>query len=84
MSKTGMATIRGLCAAQGVAPCAQLPPELFRQFKDRIDIDFAFTNKTDFAADEPVSLDLFVKNVPSLLVKVFEVNTKTMYQTGLR
>ena len=32
--------------------------------KDRIDIDFAFTNKTDFAADEAVKLDLFVKNVP--------------------
>ena len=45
------------------------------QLKDRIDIDFAFTNKTDFAADEPVKLDLFVKNVPTLLVKVFEINT---------
>ena len=28
---------------------SQLPPELFRQFKERVDIDFAFTNKTDFA-----------------------------------
>ena len=63
---------------------SQLPPEQFRQLKDRVDIDFAFTNKTDFAADEPVRLDLFVKNVPNLLVKVFEVNTKTMYQTGMR
>jgi hypothetical protein len=63
---------------------SQLPPELFRQLKDRIDIDFAFTNKTDFAADEAVSLDLFVKNVPTLLVKVFEVNAKTMYQTSMR
>ena len=34
---------------------SQLPPELFRQLKERIDIDFAFTNKTSFAADEPVS-----------------------------
>src|SRR5262249_61439409 len=31
---------------------SQLPPELFRQLKDRVDIDFAFTNKTDFAADD--------------------------------
>src|SRR6185436_10018136 len=56
---------------------SKLPPELFRSLKDRIDIDFAFTNKTDYAADEAVALDLHVKNVPTLLVKVFEVNTKT-------
>src|SRR5262249_19245421 len=49
---------------------SELPPETFRQLKERIDIDFAATNKTDFAADEPVALDLFVKNVPNLLVKV--------------
>ncbi|HEX3151724.1 MAG TPA: hypothetical protein VHR66_26870 [Gemmataceae bacterium] len=63
---------------------SRLPPELFRQLKDRIDIDFAFTNKTDFAADEPVKLDLFIKNVPNLLVKVFEINTKTVYRTTLQ
>ena len=50
------------------------------QLKDRIDIDFAFTNKTDFAADEPVKLDLFVKNVPTLMVKVFEINTPNFYR----
>jgi hypothetical protein len=61
-----------------------LPPELFRQLKDRIDIDFAATNKTDFAADEPVRLDLFVKNVPTLLVKIFEVNTLNFYRTQQR
>ncbi len=61
-----------------------LPPELFRQLKDRIDIDFAATNKTDFAADEPVRLDLFVKNVPTLLVKIFEVNTLNFYRTHQR
>ena len=63
---------------------SQLPPDLFAQLKDRVDIDFAHTNKTDFAADEPVKLDLFVKNVPNLLVKVFEVNTVNFYRTQLR
>ena len=38
----------------------------------------------DFAADEPVRLDLFVKNVPNLLVKVFEVNTFNFYRTQQR
>lgn len=63
---------------------SKLPPELFRQLKDRIDIDFAFTNKTAFAADEPVILDLFVKNVPTLLVKVFEINTSNFYRAHKR
>jgi hypothetical protein len=59
---------------------SQLPPELFRQIKERIDIEFAFTNKTSYAVDEPVSLELFVKNVPNLMVKVFEVNTTNFYR----
>ncbi|MFO0926018.1 MAG: hypothetical protein U0736_03140 [Gemmataceae bacterium] len=63
---------------------SKLPPEQFRRLKDRIDIDFAFTNKTDYAADEPVRLDLFVKNVPTLLVKVFEINTRGVYRARLQ
>ncbi len=63
---------------------AQLPPELFRQLKDRIDIDFAFTNKTDYAVNDPVALDLFVKNMPNLMVKVFEINTVNFYRTQKR
>ena len=63
---------------------AELPPELFRQLKKRIDIDFAPTNKTDFGIDEAVELELFVKNVPSLMVKIFEVNTQNFYRTQKR
>ncbi len=63
---------------------ALLPPELFRQIKDRVDIDFAPTNKTTFAADEPVHLDLFVKNTPTLIVKVFEINAPNYYRTHAR
>lgn len=60
---------------------SKLSPEGFRALKDRIDIDFAFTNQTDYATDEPVALHLHVKNVPNMLVKVFEVNTGTVYKT---
>ncbi|QEL20900.1 hypothetical protein [Limnoglobus roseus] len=63
---------------------AKLPPELFRAIKERIDIDFAATNKTDYAADEPVKLAVAVKNVPSLLVKVFEINTVNLYRNTQR
>ncbi|MFO0820621.1 MAG: hypothetical protein U1A77_21920 [Pirellulales bacterium] len=61
-----------------------LPPELYQQLKDRVDIDFAPTNKTRFTVDEPVTLDLFVKNVPTLIVKVYEINTSNYYRTELR
>src|SRR5262245_54399117 len=63
---------------------SKLPPDLFARLKERIDIDFAFTNKTDFGADEPVKLDLFTKNVSKLLVKVFEINTTNFYRSRQR
>src|SRR5262245_15126749 len=63
---------------------SKLPPDLFARSNARIDLDFAHTNKTDFAADEPVRLELFVKNVPTLLVKVFEVNTANFYRSMQR
>ena len=63
---------------------ALLPPELFQQLKERIDIDFVSTNKTQFSADEPVALNLHVKNVGTLIVKVFEINTKNYYRDALR
>lgn len=57
-----------------------LPPELFRQLKDRVDLDFDPSNKTQFTAEAPVSLDLHVKNVSTLIVKVFEINAKNFYR----
>lgn len=61
-----------------------LPPEQYKQLKERVDIDFAFTNKTSFTTDEPVQLDLHVKNADTLIVKVFELNTKNFYRPQLR
>ncbi|MFO7904711.1 MAG: hypothetical protein ACQESR_07735 [Planctomycetota bacterium] len=57
-----------------------LPPELFRQLKERVDIDFEPTNKTLYAIDDDVSLTVHVKNVSTLLVKVFEINTENYYR----
>lgn len=61
-----------------------LPPELYQALKERIDLDFDFTNKTEFAGDEPVALDLYVKNVQTLIVKVFQINTQNYYRAHLR
>lgn len=63
---------------------ALLPPEEYQRLKERIDLDFAFTNQTEFVVDEPVSLDLLVKNVDTLIVKVFEINTRNFYRENLR
>lgn len=61
-----------------------LPPELFQRLKERVDIDFAPANKSRFAAGEPIALELLVKNVPTLIVKVFEINTVNFYREELR
>ncbi len=61
-----------------------LPPEMFQALKERIDLEFVPTNKTRFAPDDVVSLDLDVKNVGTLIVKVFEINTKSYYRQHQR
>src|SRR6185369_14822688 len=63
---------------------SDLPPEMFARLKERIDIDFAPTNRTHFNVDEAVSLDLYVKNVPTLIVKIFEINAANFYRDQKR
>ncbi len=63
---------------------ALLPPEMFQQLKERVDLDFEPTNKIRYTADETVTLNLQVKNVNTLIVKVFEINTKNFYRTQAR
>ncbi len=62
---------------------SMLPPAVYQQLKERIDLDFAFTNKTELAPEDPVALDLYVKNVDALIVKVFEINTQNYYREHL-
>ncbi len=57
-----------------------LPPAQYQALKERVDLDFAATNQTQFAAEEPVSLELDVKNVQTLIVKVFEINARNYYE----
>ena len=63
---------------------ALLTPEQHKALKERVDVDFAFTNKPVYGVNDPVALDLFVKNVPTLLVKVYEVNALSYYKSQLR
>lgn len=57
-----------------------LTPGEFQQLKNRVDIDFAYTNPEFFAADAPVHLDFYTKNVSTLLVKIFEINAFNYYR----
>ena len=60
-----------------------LSPDAYRRLKDRVDIDFAPDNPVVFGAGDAVKLTAFVKNVPALLVKVYEINTFNYYrETG--
>ncbi len=62
---------------------AMLPAAQYKALKERIDLDFAHTNQERFDDDEPVTLDLDVKNVRTLIVKVFEINTQNFYRQKL-
>ncbi len=73
--------VHGVGDPQQWAPL--LAPDEFRRLKERVDIDFAPDNADTIAPDAPVKLAAFVKNVPALLVKVYEINTLNYYrETG--
>ena len=63
---------------------SMLPPSAYQQLKERVDLDFAPTNRALFGPEERVALALDVKNVPSLIVKVYEINAENFYRTHLR
>ncbi len=52
-----------------------LSASAFQALKDRVDIDFALQNKPFVNVGDDVSLDLHVKNVPQLIVRIYEINT---------
>ncbi|GJM23143.1 MAG: hypothetical protein DHS20C15_30580 [Planctomycetota bacterium] len=54
-------------------------PEAWRALEERVEIGFAPEQVTHFAADDNVVLQLDLKNVPSLLVRVFEIDAFTVH-----
>ncbi len=62
---------------------ALLAPDEYKRLKERVDIDFAPANPDVIGLETPVKLSAFVKNVPALIVKVYEINTFNYYrETG--
>ena len=59
---------------------SMLTPEQYKNILDRIDVEFLSTNPEFFAVEDDVKLELNLKNVDNLIVKVFEINTANYYR----
>ncbi len=56
-----------------------LSPAAYEALKDRVDLQFVRSNPRTFAAGDPVSIGIEVKNVRELIVKVYEINVINYY-----
>ena len=59
---------------------SKLSPEAYQSLKDRVDLDFDPAGRQTYASGDDVTLDLHMKNVPKLLVKVYEINTENVHR----
>ena len=56
-----------------------LSPAAYEELKDRVDLQFVRHNPRTFAAGDPVSIGIEIKNVRQLIVKVYEINALNYY-----
>ncbi|MFT5284219.1 MAG: hypothetical protein ACI8TQ_000375 [Planctomycetota bacterium] len=56
-------------------------PAYYELLKDRVELEFPVTQRRNFGLDETVQLQLDVKNVETLIVKIFEIDTLAFYQS---
>ncbi len=56
-----------------------LTPTAFQGLKERVDVEFAPTNAPFVAPDEAVSVDVFLKNTPKVIVKIYELNALSFF-----
>ncbi len=55
----------------------------YKALKDRVDLEFLPTNRTVWATAEPVTLQVAVKNVRDLIIKIYRINTFNAYRGKL-
>jgi hypothetical protein len=55
-------------------------PAGYQALKERVEIEFAPTMPTPYAVEDPVRLEVDVKNVETLVVKVFRINAFNVYR----
>lgn len=61
-----------------------LTPAAFGQLKERVDVEFSPRNPPTLAPADEVTMELFVKNAPKLIVKIYEINTLSYFLTQKR
>ncbi len=61
-----------------------LTPAQFQALKDRVDIDFAPDSAPFIARSEEVKLTVFLKNMPKVIVKIYEINALNFFLTHKR
>ena len=59
---------------------SRLTPDEYEKVLKRVDVEFVSTNPEFFNVDDDVTLELYLKNVKNLIVKVFEINTSNYYR----
>jgi hypothetical protein len=60
---------------------ALLPPAALAELRTRTDLEFDPSSRESWLPEDEVSLDLHLKNIPRLLVKVYEINTEHVHRT---
>ena len=58
-----------------------LTPEKIKALKERIDLAFLPTNPEEISIEDPVFLEVALKNVNNLIVKTYTINTQNFYRT---
>ncbi len=58
-----------------------LSPAEYQQLKERVDIDFAYTRREHYLPGQDVTLNLKLKNIQTLLVKIYKVDTLNYYRS---
>ncbi len=54
-------------------------PGYYQRLRERVDIELAHGNLSQFGVDEPVVLDVDIKNLRTLVVKIYEIDTLGFY-----
>ena len=57
-----------------------LSPQEYKKVVNRVDLEFARTNKEFYRRGDDVEIQLFTKNVQSLIVKIYEINSFNYYR----
>ncbi len=61
-----------------------LNPSAFQTLKERVDIDFPATNPQIFLPGAAAQIEVVVKNTPTLIVKIYELNAQNIFLTQHR